>query len=104
MTTADHKLIAATLQALTQVWDPELGVDVVSLGLIYDIRVVDGGVEVDMTLTTPGCPVSEQLSGEAALAVRQALPDTPVNVQIVWEPAWTPERMAPDAVSNLFTR
>jgi metal-sulfur cluster biosynthetic enzyme len=104
MTTDEPDLIATTRQALRHVWDPELGVDVVSLGLIYDIRVVDGGIEVDMTLTTPGCPVSEQLSGEAALAVRQALPDVPVNVQVVWEPPWTPERMAPDAVSNLFSR
>ena len=104
MTTEDHDLIATTRHALSQVWDPELGVDLVSLGLIYDIRVVDGGIEVDMTLTTPGCPVSEQLSGEAAAAVRQVLPDIPVNVQVVWEPPWTPERMAPDAVSNLFTR
>ena len=79
MTAEDHDLIATTRHALSQVWDPELGVDLVSLGLIYDIRVVEGGIEVDMTLTTPGCPVSEQLSGEAALAVRRALPDTPVK-------------------------
>lgn len=104
MTTQDDELIATTRHALKHVWDPELGVDVVSLGLIYDIRVVDGGIEVDMTLTTPGCPVSEQLSGEAARAVREAVPGTPVEVNVVWEPPWTPDRMAPDAVSNLFSR
>lgn len=96
--------IEVARDALRGVWDPELGIDVVSLGLIYDIRVDETGLVVDMTLTTPGCPVSEQLPSEAAEAVRTALPQYPVRVDIVWEPPWTPERMSDDALGALGFR
>lgn len=89
------------LGALGSVWDPELGVDVVSLGLVYDVRVAEGRVEVDMTLTTPGCPVSEQLPAEAEAAVRAALPGDEVAVHVVWDPPWTPERLTPVALERL---
>jgi metal-sulfur cluster biosynthetic enzyme len=88
-------------EALRGVWDPELGIDVVSLGLIYDIRVEEMGLVVDMTMTTPGCPVSEQLPREAAEAVRTALPRYPVRVDLVWDPPWTPGRMSDEALSAL---
>jgi len=91
--------------ALSDVWDPELGLDVVALGLIYDIRVSEEEVEIDMTLTTPGCPVSEQLPLDAEAAVRAALPGTAVTVHLVWDPPWTPERLSPVASEQLgFTR
>jgi len=89
------------LAALGDVWDPELGVDVVSLGLVYDVRVDGVHVEVDMTLTTPGCPVSEQLPAEAQAAIEAALPDADVRVQVVWDPPWTPERLSPMALEQL---
>jgi metal-sulfur cluster biosynthetic enzyme len=92
---------AMVLQALGQVWDPELGLDVVSLGLVYDVRVDGTSVEVDMTLTTPGCPVSEQLPLEAEAAVQAALPDASVRVNIVWDPPWTPEMLTPLAQERL---
>lgn len=79
--------------ALRGVWDPELAIDVVALGLVYDVRVDGGRVEIDMTLTTPGCPVSEQLPAEAEQAVRAAVPEADVAVRVVWDPPWTPERM-----------
>lgn len=88
-------------EALRTVWDPELGIDVVSLGLIYDVRVDDAGLVVDMTLTTPGCPVSEQLPGEAAEALRHALPHYPVRVDVLWDPPWTPARMSNEALVAL---
>ena len=89
------------LAALGNVWDPELGLDVVSLGLVYDVRVDDDIVEIDMTLTTPGCPVSEQLPAEAEAAVRAAVPDAEVRVQVVWDPPWTPQRLSPVALDQL---
>jgi metal-sulfur cluster biosynthetic enzyme len=89
------------LAALSQVWDPELGLDVVSLGLVYDVRVEGELVEVDMTLTTPGCPVSEQLPGEAEAAVQAAVPGAEVRVHVVWDPPWTPERLSPLALERL---
>lgn len=93
------------LAALGGVWDPELGLDVVALGLVYDVRVSGDSVEIDMTLTTPGCPVSEQLPAEAEAAVRAALPEADVTVNVVWDPPWTPERLSPLALEQLgFTR
>ena len=89
------------LGALGNVWDPELGLDVVSLGLVYDVRVDGDTIEIDMTLTTPGCPVSEQLPAEAEAAVRAAVPDAEVRVQVVWDPPWTPERLSPVALDQL---
>jgi metal-sulfur cluster biosynthetic enzyme len=91
----------AALAALANVWDPELGLDVVSLGLVYDVRVAGDTVEVDMTLTTPGCPVSEQLPAEAEAAIRAALPRATVVVNVVWDPPWTPERLSPVALQRL---
>jgi metal-sulfur cluster biosynthetic enzyme len=89
------------LAALGSVWDPELGLDVVSLGLVYDVRVDSDHVEIDMTLTTPGCPVSEQLPAEAEAAVRAAVPDSDVTVNVVWDPPWTPERLSPLTLEQL---
>jgi metal-sulfur cluster biosynthetic enzyme len=91
----------AVLAALGGVWDPELALDVVSLGLIYDVRVDGDDIEIDMTLTTPGCPVSEQLPAEAESAVRAAVPGAAVTVHVVWEPPWTPERLSPIALEQL---
>ncbi|HET6949950.1 MAG TPA: metal-sulfur cluster assembly factor [Acidimicrobiales bacterium] len=91
----------AVLAALGTVWDPELGLDVVSLGLVYDVQVAGGDVAIDMTLTTPGCPVSEQLPAEAEAAVRAALPGAAVAVRVVWDPPWTPERLSPMALDRL---
>jgi metal-sulfur cluster biosynthetic enzyme len=91
-------------RALRSVWDPELGLDVVSLGLVYDIRVDDDRVDIDMTLTTPGCPVSEQLPVEAERAALGAAPAHQVTVHVVWDPPWTPERLSPHALDQLGFR
>lgn len=91
----------AVLVALGGVWDPELGLDVISLGLVYEVRVEGDAVEIDMTLTTPGCPVSEQLPAEAEAAVCDAVRDAAVHVNVVWEPPWTPERLSPAALEQL---
>lgn len=91
----------AVMAALREVWDPELAVDVVALGLVYDVRCDDDCVVIDMTLTTPGCPVSEQLLREAATAVARALPAHRVDVNTVWDPPWTPERLSPAALRRL---
>lgn len=99
-TTTDARY-AAVLTALGAVWDPELGLDIVSLGLVYDVRVDGARVAIDMTLTTPGCPVSDELPAEAARAVQAAIPDADVVVDLVWDPPWTPERLTPVAIGRL---
>lgn len=90
--------------ALSDVYDPELGVNVIDLGLVYDVRSDDRLVEVDMTLTTVGCPVSESLPFEAEAAIRAAVPDCEVRVHVVWDPPWTPERMSDAARDALGLR
>lgn len=84
-------------EALSDVWDPELGIDIVSLGLIYDVRLDELGLEVDMTLTTPGCPVSDSLPSEARMALARAIPEFPLILNLVWDPPWTPERLSREA-------
>lgn len=101
-TTTDVDAVkAAVLAALDGVWDPELGLDVVNLGLVYDVRVDDHAVVIDMTLTTPGCPVSETLPREAEAAAQAALADYDVSVNVVWDPPWTPERLTPEGMQRL---
>lgn len=81
--------------------DPELGVNVVDLGLIYDVTVVDGEAKVTMTLTAPGCPLGAALVGwvrEAALAVPGV---ERAEVAVVWSPPWSPERMSERAKEEL---
>ncbi|MBO8172818.1 MAG: metal-sulfur cluster assembly factor [Bacillaceae bacterium] len=90
------------MSALKRVIDPELGVNVVDLGLIYQVNVdEDGNVSIRMTLTTPGCPLHDSISN----GVRQAVMSVPevknVDVELVWEPAWTPERMTEEGRRRL---
>lgn len=92
---------ARAVEALRQVWDPELALDVVSMGLVYELWVTPESVRVAMTLTTPGCPVSEQLPEEAQAALAEAFPDRDVQVELVWDPPWTPERLSPEALEAL---
>jgi metal-sulfur cluster biosynthetic enzyme len=86
--------VSAAWNALAGVYDPELYLDVVSLGLVYGVRADDGTLVVEMTMTTPGCPVSEILPEEAKAAVREAIADRlPVDVRVVWDPPWDPSMM-----------
>lgn len=88
--------------ALQQVIDPELGVNVVDLGLIYGIAIEGATVTVTMTLTTPGCPLHESLAEAVEEAIRLFVPGVEaVRVQLVWEPPWTPERISPDGRAAL---
>lgn len=85
------------IDLLGDVIDPELGIDIVSLGLVYEIAIGADGVIVRMTLTTPGCPLGAYLDDEVARCLAQ-LPGTPqVRVEMVWKPRWSPDMMTDDA-------
>lgn len=85
-------------QALQSVEDPEAGMSVLDLGLVYGIAVDPGRVRVEMTMTSPACPASDYIVDEAAAAIRAVAPEgTDVDVQLVWDPPWTPERMSDEA-------
>ena len=85
-------------RALESVQDPEAGMNIVDLGLVYGVSIEGERVRVTMTMTSPACPVAPYLVDEAAAAIRAVAPDgTDVNVELVWEPPWTPELMSADA-------
>ncbi len=86
------------IAAMRTVFDPEIPVNIYDLGLIYDTTILDDGtIEIEMSLTAPGCPVAGEMPGEVARAVA-ALPGAgEVTVRLVWEPPWTPDRMSEDA-------
>jgi metal-sulfur cluster biosynthetic enzyme len=85
-------------QALQAVEDPEAGMSVLDLGLVYGIALERGKVRVQMTMTSPACPASDYIVDEAAAAIRTVAPEgTDVEVQLVWDPPWTPERMSAEA-------
>lgn len=97
-------LLKAAWGALESVHDPELSLDVVALGLVYDVRIEDDTVTVEMTLTTPGCPASESLPEMARMALQEALGPVAVEVRVVWDPPWSPAMMNDDAASVLGFR
>ncbi|MCL4802169.1 MAG: metal-sulfur cluster assembly factor [Burkholderiales bacterium] len=81
--------------ALMTVMDPEAGMNIVDLGLVYGIELKPDGVYVDVTMTSPACPATGQVVDEARAAIRRIAPrDARVMVNVVWDPPWTPERMS----------
>lgn len=87
---------ALALKALRQVIDPEVGVNIVDLGLVYALDWQPQGLRLRLTLTSAACPMGELIAEQALEALDAALPDEPpAEVDLVWEPAWSPERMSP---------
>lgn len=89
------------MKQLETVIDPELGVDVVNLGLIYDVATEGENAIITMTLTTPGCPLHDTMINGVKAAVELHQQIKKCEVHLVWEPAWTPERMSPK-VRDMF--
>jgi metal-sulfur cluster biosynthetic enzyme len=85
-------------EALTNVIDPELGLDFVELGLVYEVEVSEqGDVEITFTLTSPGCPIGPQVSEQMKEFVMELDGVSSVEPRMVFTPAWTPDRMSEDA-------
>ncbi len=84
-------------EALRQVFDPELGLDIVELGLLYDVQIVGDAVTVIYSLTSIGCPAGPLLNEQILEAVRELPGVERVELQLTWDPPWTPERMSEDA-------
>ncbi|HEO5196306.1 TPA: metal-sulfur cluster assembly factor [Streptococcus agalactiae] len=83
------------LEALEMVIDPELGIDIVNLGLIYEIRFEDNGrTEIDMTLTTMGCPLADLLTDQIHDVMKIVPEVTETEVKLVWYPAWSVDKMS----------
>ena len=90
------------IEAISSVYDPEIPVNIWELGLIYELRIDQAGaVCVRMTLTAPACPSAQTLPVEVENRVRQVAGVTAVNVEVVWEPPWTTDRMSEAAKLQL---
>ena len=94
-------LEARVVEALRGVIDPEIGLDVVDLGLLYGGEIEGGHVRVRLTMTTPACPLGEEIARDARERVRAIEGVLEVVVELVWEPPWTPERMSASAKEDL---
>jgi metal-sulfur cluster biosynthetic enzyme len=98
--------VEAVMTALEKVVDPELGVDIVNLGLVYDVEVFadTGAVLVAMTLTTPGCPLSQSMPAAVDRALWSVEGVRSAKVELVWSPPWTPAMMTPAGRAKLGVR
>jgi metal-sulfur cluster biosynthetic enzyme len=83
-------------KALRQVKDPELGLNIIDIGLVYDVLISpENDVTVRMTLTSPGCPSGPEIMQDAKLVVEELEGVNSATVELVWEPYWTPDKMDP---------
>ncbi len=98
----DHALFPDIVEAMRSVYDPEIPVNIYDLGLIYRVTISDENeVEIDMTLTTPGCPVAGEMPGMIADAVEPLPGVKTVDVRLVWDPPWDMSRMTDEARMEL---
>ena len=85
------------INALKTVYDPEIPVNIWDLGLVYDISIIDDGVVITMTFTSPTCPMMEELLDMVRTSVQAVAGDVPVRVDLVWAPPWNLSRMSETA-------
>ena len=89
------------IDSLKQVIDPELMINIVDLGLVYDISQEESNVNVDMTLTSPACPAGPQIVAQAKMALEQLEDVETATIKLTMSPPWTPDRMTEDARDQL---
>jgi metal-sulfur cluster biosynthetic enzyme len=91
------------MESLKEVYDPELAINIVDLGLVYGVEIEGKSVVVRMTLTSPGCPIGPMLQTMAHGAITRAFPDVEsVQVQLVWLPPWDPRTMASEEAKDML--
>lgn len=90
------------LAALKAVIDPELGINIVDLGLVYHAARTVNGIDIALTMTTPACPLGEMMTGEIKQVLGDRFPDAPdVRVELVWDPPWSPDLMSEESRRQL---
>ena len=97
----DSLLMDKIVEKLKSVYDPEIPVDIYELGLIYDVRINEKKVSMDMTLTSPHCPVAESLPMEVKRSIEEIPEIEEVEVKIVWDPPWDKTKMSESAKLEL---
>jgi FeS assembly SUF system protein len=99
---AGGDLYEQVIEALKEIYDPEIPVNIYDLGLIYDVEITpDHHAKVKMTLTTPHCPVAESMPGEVELRVGAVPGIGDAEVELVWDPPWDPQKMSDEAKLEL---
>jgi metal-sulfur cluster biosynthetic enzyme len=98
MSETDQELHELVYEALYTVFDPEVGLDIVTMGLVYGVEVHDGTVDVTFTLTTRGCPMEAPIRGGIMQAVAEVPGVSEVRPHLVWEPRWDPSRITEGAL------
>ncbi len=102
---SESDVLSRIREGLRTVIDPELGYNIVDLGLVYDVSIDKGGVvQITMTTTTPGCPATNYLKSGASRSAAEIRGVSQVNVELTYDPRWTPEMMTADAKSHLGIR
>lgn len=96
MTTEQKLTKEVVIEALKEVYDPEIPVNIVDLGLIYDVEVEDGEVAVEMTLTAQGCGMGPYIAQQAEWRIAELAGVEDVEVELVWDPPWSPELITED--------
>jgi FeS assembly SUF system protein len=93
----DEALQEAIIDALKEIYDPEIPVNIYDLGLIYGVEVTDANAMITMTLTTPHCPVAESMPSEVELRAQSVPGVMDAEVSLVWDPPWGPDKMSDEA-------
>jgi metal-sulfur cluster biosynthetic enzyme len=92
------ELLATIVQALERVVDPEVAMNIVDVGLVYTVKVADQRLDVDLTMTSAACPVTDIIVEDVENELDRALPpELKIHFELVWEPPWTPQRMSAKA-------
>lgn len=89
------------LEVMSDIYDPEIPIDIVNLGLVYGIKIDGSNVNVNMTMTSPGCPAAGQIVSEAKYLIEEIDGVDEVNIEIVWDPPWDPSKMSEAAKESL---
>ena len=89
------------MEALKECYDPEIPINIVDLGLIYDVRVEAGKVGVKMTLTTPGCGMGQYIAGQAQSKILEIEGVEEANVELVWDPPWDPSKISEEGKKTM---
>lgn len=103
ITDNNYRTKAIALEALHQVADPELGINIVDLGLVYDIDVneAEKAITVIMTLSTPSCPLGNFITNHVGVAIESSLPGYDATATLVWEPKWNADLISPEGRAEL---
>ena len=83
------------------VFDPEIGVNIIDLGLVYDVQITEGSVKINMTMTSPMCPAVGMIVGQSKQVIHGISGVTACEINLVWDPPWNPDKMSDDAKMQL---